>query len=79
MPLPGFVAESSLNKTPYLPAKSKNSTEAGGVVPQLRSGLGLDPFYCMIMCAALPPPLDVICLLGCVGLPPSGPNIRVAF
>jgi hypothetical protein len=76
MTLPGFVAEVSLNNSTYLPTKPKNSTQADKVVPQLRSGVGLDPFACMIACALLPFPLDVICELGCIGLPPSGPNIR---
>jgi hypothetical protein len=65
--MPGFTAEMSLNNTGEhyrmvrTPASLDSGVDRAKVTPSLPS-LG-----CLIACATLPPPFDLICELGCFG------------
>jgi hypothetical protein len=66
MSMPGFTAETSLYKIGehyrmVTPAFLDWGVNRGKVKPPLPS------LACLIACATLPPPLDLICEFGCFG------------
>jgi hypothetical protein len=74
MNMPGFTAEMSLYKIAEHyrmvgpPASPDWGVNRGKVKPSLPH------IDCIVACALVPPPWDVVCYLGCRGIPGGEPN-----
>jgi hypothetical protein len=67
MNVPGFTAEMSLYKIGEHYRMVGNPASLDWGVNRVKVKPALPSLACLIACATLPPPLDVICELGCFG------------